>query len=136
MFEAVLFGRQRSGSVNECPRQTSEYDAVITFCSTLHCPERIGDACLRALPASEASPDHLARLILAKLITTNKGDCTSVGALRRLVRERSQDDFGRDRTVNVDGWMLSLTETRIYALSALLANKPRQMLIKNINDQH
>jgi hypothetical protein len=40
-----------------------------------------------------------------------------VVALRRSVGERSKDDFGHGRIVYVDGWMLSLTETRLYALS-------------------
>lgn len=102
--------------------KTSGYGALAAFCSALRCPEAIGEACLRALPASEASPDHLARLILVDL-SISCGDCTSVVALRHSVKERSQDDFGRGRIVNVDGWMLSLTETRIYALSALLSNK-------------
>jgi hypothetical protein len=42
-------------------------------------------------------------------------------ALRRSVGERSQDDFDHGRIVYVDGWMLSLTETRLYALSTSLA---------------
>jgi hypothetical protein len=72
------------------------------------------------LPASEASPDQLARLILAELSTTSCG-CASVAALRRSIGESSQDDFGHGRIVYVDGWMLSLTETRLYARNALLA---------------
>ncbi len=105
---------------SDCAGETSEYGALTAFCVALNCPEAVGNACLRALPASDASPDHLARLILEGLSTTSCGDCTSVAELRRSVRERSQDDFARDRIVYVDGWMLSLTETRIYALSALL----------------
>jgi hypothetical protein len=123
---AVWFGRQAPSGASECAGETSEYGALAAYCSALHCPEAIADACQRALSASEASPDHLARLILADSSTTRCGDCTSVAALRRLVGERSQDDFDRGRIVYVDGWMLSLTETRLYALSASLAQKHSQ----------
>lgn len=97
--------------------------ALAAFCSALPCSDAIGEACLRALPVSEASPEELAWLILADLSTSACGGVTSVVALRRSLKERSQGDFGRGRIVNVDGWMLSLTETRIYAFSALLARK-------------
>lgn len=112
-----------SRAASECARETSRYGALAAYCSALRCPQAIGDACLRALPVSEASPDHLARLILANLATTACGDCTSVVALSRSVKERSQEDFDRGRIVYVDGWMLSLTETRLYALSALIAKR-------------
>ena len=119
---AAWFGRQAPLGAGECTGETSEYGALAAYCSALHCPEAIGQSCLRALPASEASPHQLARLILAELSTTSCG-CASVVALRRSVGERSQDDFGHGRIVYVDGWMLSLTETRLYALSTLLAKK-------------
>ena len=106
---------------SECAEQTSGYGALAAFCSALHCPEAIAEACLRVLPPSEASPGHLARLILADLSTTSCGDCTSASTLVRAVKERSQDDFGRGRIIFVEGWMLSQTETRVYALGGLLA---------------
>jgi hypothetical protein len=48
------------------------------------------------------------------------GDCSSARALAQAIRELSRDDFRCGRIVTVDGWMLSLTETRAYALAALL----------------
>jgi hypothetical protein len=107
----------------ECAGETSGHGALAAFCSDLRCPLAIAEACLRVLPPSEGSTGHLARLILADLSTTDCGDCTSVAALRRAVKERSQDDFSHGRIVYVEGWMLSLTETRVYALGALLAKK-------------
>jgi hypothetical protein len=49
-------------------------------------------------------------------------DCLSASALAyaHAIRESSRDDFRCGRIVTVDGWMLSLTETRVYALAALL----------------
>lgn len=44
--------------------------------------------------------------------------------LPRAIRDRSRADFRDDRIVGVDGWMLSLTEVRVYALAALLPGEP------------
>jgi len=40
--------------------------------------------------------------------------------LAQAIKERSRTDFRDGRVVTVDGWILSLTETRVYALAALL----------------
>jgi hypothetical protein len=96
------------------------YGALAELCSDLRCPETIRKACLRALPAAEVSREDLARLVLADVSSAAEG-CTSAIALKHSVRERSRDDFREGRIVTVDGWMLSLTETRVYALAALLA---------------
>jgi hypothetical protein len=106
-------------------RSTAGYDSLAALCSDLRCPERIGTACLRALPAAEASAEDLARLILADLPPA-VSDRPSVMALKRSVGERSRHDFRDDKTVEVDGWMLSLTEARAYALAVLLAEQPDQ----------
>jgi hypothetical protein len=102
----------------------SRYGALTAVSSDLRCPEAIRQACLRALPAIEASPGYLARLILADMSSAGR-DCTSATALRHSVREQSRDDFRDGRIVTVDGWMLSLTETRVYALAALYAQHRR-----------
>jgi hypothetical protein len=49
-------------------------------------------------------------------------DCLPARALLQAIRERSRVDFRVGKIVTVDGWMLSLTETRVYALAALLAS--------------
>ena len=55
------------------------------------------------------------------------GDRWSATALAQTLRERSRTDFHEGRIVNVDGWMLSLTETRVYALAALLSQSRSTM---------
>lgn len=79
----------------------------------------IGKACLKALPAVEASQGCLTRMIFGDMQDAG-GDCSSARALAQSIRERSRDDFRDGRIMTVDGWMLSLTETRVYALAALL----------------
>jgi hypothetical protein len=43
----------------------------------------------------------------------------SVPRIRRKIRQRIGMDFEENKVVNVDGWCLSLTETRLYAISFL-----------------
>jgi len=93
------------------------FDALSAFCSNLRCPTPIGRACLQALPTTEAAPVTLGRLILASAATDN---FASAAALRRALRKRIRADFRAGKTVSVEGWLFSLTETRVYALSALL----------------
>jgi hypothetical protein len=98
------------------------YDSerFLAWCSRSSYPQALGIACLEALPAIETSIASLTRLILDGMWATG-GDHWSTRALAQTIRERSRKDFGEGRIVNVDGWMLSLTETRIYALGALLS---------------
>lgn len=104
----------------DCSPPPFGYDGLAALCLDLGCADPLGQACVRALPRIEASAEHLGRLVLAEMSSAGR-DCTSAIALRRSVREQSRADFDRGRITNVDGWMLSLTETRVYAIAALLA---------------
>jgi len=95
-------------------------EGFLAWCSRSNYPQTLGKACLEALPAIETSIAGLTRLILDGMSATG-GDHWSTRALAQTIRERSRKDFGEGRIVNVDGWMLSLTETRVYALAALLS---------------
>ena len=97
---------------------------LLSWCLRLNHPRPLGKACLEALPGIETSIASLTRLILDGMRATG-GDRWSARALARAIRERGRDDFREGRIVNVDGWMLSLTETRVYALAALLS-QPRR----------
>ena len=94
---------------------------IATFWAELGYSRTIGEACLKALPAVEASRGCLTRTVFGDM-RDGGGDCLSARALAQAIRERSRDDFRDGRMVTVDGWMLSLTETRVYALAALLAS--------------
>jgi hypothetical protein len=107
---------------------TDLHGALAAFCRGLRCPERLRGACLRALPADEAQPERLAALVLAGLAADAAAEGAAGGAaaaiapaaLPRLIRQASRRDFAKGRISYVDGWMLSATETRVYALAALL----------------
>lgn len=105
-------------------RSMSDSGTVVALCSDLSYPRTIGKACLEALPAIEASKASLTRVILANMPVAGR-DGSSASALAHAIRDQSRDDFRDGRIVTVDGWMLSLTETRVYALAALLS-QPRE----------
>ena len=95
-------------------------DAALTrllrdACAALRCPEAIRDSCRRALPAAGGTPEILPALILTDLVSAGR-DCTTPSALRRALHAQIRDDFAAGRIIHVDGWILSLTETRAYAL--------------------
>ena len=94
-------------------------DNLAKLCSDLRCAGPIGKACLRALPETEMSLERLAPLILREVSSSNR-DLSSVIGLRQAVREQTRYDFRDEKILNVDGWILSLTESRVYAMAALL----------------
>ena len=97
----------------------SACDNLAKLCSDLRCAGPIGKACLRALPETEMSLERLAPLILREVSSSNR-DLSSVIGLRQAVREQTRYDFRDEKILNVDGWILSLTESRVYAMAALL----------------
>jgi len=115
---ALLGWRAAFRAVGGAP-PTPGCGALAAVCSDLGCPEPLAKACLRALPAVEASAGYLTRVILAEMSSAGR-DCASAMALRHSLRDQSRYDFEHGRIATVDGWMLSLTETRLYALAALL----------------
>jgi len=79
----------------------------------------IGRAYL-ALAPREASSPRLAGLIVAGLGESPRAvDAAGDDELRRLVAAGMVADFAQGRTVELDGWMLSRTEARLYALVEL-----------------
>jgi hypothetical protein len=80
----------------------------------------VGLTYLRSVP-SEAKVDLLVDYICsfnegkrAELVKANKAK------LKELLRRRQRDDFEHERVVNVRGWILSETECRLCALTALI----------------
>ena len=65
------------------------------------------------------SLERLAPPILVEVSSSGR-DLSSVIALRQAVRDQTRDDFRNKKILNVDGWVLSLTESRVYAMAALL----------------
>jgi hypothetical protein len=111
-------------SIGMGDRVSSRYDMLAGLYADLACPPQMGRACLQALPESERAPEYLARTILEDPAPLCSGYASPRG-LRYLIREKSRVDFDRGRIVDVEGWILSLTETRVYAFGSLLAKNAR-----------
>jgi len=94
------------------------YRPLARLCADLRCADTISQACLRAVPPNESSSQALASLILDGIPWTSRVRL-SAGTLRDAIRDRSRRDFGAGDIVVVDGWVLSRTEVRLYALAAL-----------------
>ena len=87
--------------------------------AVLHDPPRaraIGHAYLRSLPAAQRKAGHLVRAIYADLAQDPGFPAPN---LSRLINDRVRRDFSAGAVVAVDGWVLSSTEARLYALAAL-----------------
>ena len=106
------------GRVPLLAASVSGASVLAALCARWRCSRAIAQACLDVLPAGEASKEALTRRVLVDLRGAGE-EGVSVHTLARAIRERSRDDFRDGRIVMVDGWMLSLTETRVYALTAL-----------------
>lgn len=81
---------------------------------------RIGRAYLRQTPG-EAKTGLLAGLVTADLpggVTGISG--LSEAELRERLSRQMVDDFAQGRTATVQGWVLSLTEARLCALTTLV----------------
>jgi len=76
----------------------------------------VGESYLQCTP-HEADPIVLAGLLKidARRLPTDQA------ALRRFVRDRIREDFAEGRTTDVNGWILSSTEARLCAMTAIAA---------------
>jgi hypothetical protein len=77
----------------------------------------IGLAFLRTLPPAERSAEHLIAAVSCG--ASPKLEAQAPQNVARLINERIRRDFSEGTVVAVDGWFLSLTEARLYALAAL-----------------
>ena len=109
------------GGRRERVRAMSGSEALAAVCAGLSCTPAIGEACLQALPGAP-SKESLEGLILADTASLDR-TFASARAFTQVIRARSRKDFRNGRIAVVGGWMLSLTETRLYALAALASSK-------------
>ena len=78
----------------------------------------IGRAYLATAPA-EAGVEALVTELTLPRQNQGEGPAGTAG-LKEWLAQRSRDDFAAGRVVSVDGWLLSESEARLYALVALL----------------
>jgi len=95
----------------------SQVELLHAACAELSCAQSIGDACRRALNGGDPSGRRLSVELLHELRSAGH-DCNSVAAISGSLREQSRRDFAAARIIFVDGWILSRTETRAYAIAS------------------
>ena len=78
----------------------------------------IGMACLKSLPLAQESSQQLASAILAAAECDVK-TTQSKHTIKDRIANRVRQDFAEQVVVKVEGWLLSQTEARLYALVAL-----------------
>ncbi len=80
---------------------------------------KVGDRYL-ALTPDEADRDTLiARLALERFADLVEPTSAEITAERTRLRKEHREDFKAGRVVEINGWILSLTEVRVAALAAL-----------------
>jgi hypothetical protein len=101
------------------PKSLGTDSDLVALCSELGCPKPIGKACLLALPLSERRLPSLSKAIVGHDRAPGEGRL-SLNTLTQSISQRSRADFQEGRVLTVNGWILALTEARLYALAALL----------------
>ena len=99
------------------------YDGLIRLCSQLRCSKAISTACMIAIPSSERRMNALSAAVLGD-IELPLPRFPSPEMLAQTINERVRDDFEKGRVLPVNGWLLALTEVRLYALTGLLLEGP------------
>jgi hypothetical protein len=79
----------------------------------------LGRACVRFFPTTVSADRLYARIVPAGHAEIE--NTATIAELRRSIRQRVRRDFAVDDTVQVNGWVLSMTELRLYALAELIA---------------
>ena len=79
----------------------------------------VGRRYLREVP-QEASVRRLVAALVVEPDGAGRLEALGPSALRAELADRIRADFIAGRTVRLDGWMLSATETRLMALAALV----------------
>jgi hypothetical protein len=114
---AAAIAWPRGAVAQECPMSTQAIMQILVAIVSEPCTAlTIGHLCLNSLDAAEFNPE-----VLAKTIANHSG-CNGLRSeqdIRRRISSHVRHEFTEGIVLNVDGWILSRTETRLYALAAL-----------------
>ena len=109
-------------SAQPVPTQPTEaaHDLLLSIFEDPKSACEIGTACLKLMVDEPNTPDHLVNAIVGA------PECDHVTlrdaqALKQHISNRIRRDFTEGTVVNAEGWVLSVTEARLYALAALVA---------------
>jgi len=92
---------------------------LFTLFPDLRHARTLSRACLRFFPTTAAADRLCAGIVPADWSDIEKA--ATIADLRHSIRQRVRRDFDVGDTVPVNGWVLSITELRLYAVAALIA---------------
>jgi hypothetical protein len=91
---------------------------LVSLLETPRSAYTIGAMCLKSLSPNEKSIPQLTNTILASVGCDIEAMTTKQAVKSRIVNQ-VRADFAAGTVVSVDGWLLSMTEVRLYALVKL-----------------
>lgn len=84
-------------------------------------PDKVGRAGRKVLELGEGWNDAA---VLRAALLQQLGDASNPSAARQALAEAVREDFRATRTVELEGWIVSETEARLYALAVLGGSPP------------
>lgn len=100
---------------------TSLQCMLLSFFGNLRGVRKIGVTCLNSLPHGESTLQRLTKEVSAVTLKNTK-TIKSKDEMRLRIVDQVRHDFAQGAIIEVDGWLLSLTEARVYALVSLASS--------------
>ena len=91
---------------------------LVSIFRSRYCVCAIGRVCLNTLPKEEKTVHEIWNKIFADALSETE-PLKSADAMRRRIASQVRRDFAIGAIVDADGWLLSITEARVYALISL-----------------
>ena len=93
--------------------------AILTIIQNRNSATQLGIAALASWPNLRDRKQVLAEALDDLQMDANSVVHADAAEIAGRLSQRIRDDFAAGRTIMLDGWLLSLAETRLYALAAL-----------------
>jgi hypothetical protein len=109
-------------SAQPAPTQATNvaHDLILSIFEDPKSACEIGAACLKLMVEGANTSEHLVNAIVGAPECDHEM-LRNAQALKQRISNRVRRDFTEGAVVNADGWVLSVTEARLYALAALVA---------------
>ena len=120
-FLVGLFAAVVVGNVTKLLAPTTTEETAEALLSTL--PNRASARAIGRVFLEERSEERSRDRLIRKILGNDRGGSalSDPGGLRVYLRDRIRRDFARSETIELDGWVLSLTEVRLCALATTQA---------------
>ena len=120
VLAGVLAWPMGAGGAQLLPNAGTACAQLISIFKNFGGVSEIGLACIKSIGHEIVSPTQLAEAIMRDVQYDEK-TLKMPNVLRERICDRVRVDFAENAVVNIDGWILSVTEVRLYSLLTLLA---------------